>query len=311
MPRQSPVAVVTARHGQYSLGIPIISNPSSPIHIPRSIKMGYSSDYEADLLSIKHLLERYNATSERPQSENTASPELFDPVTPPKSKAPHTTVDEEAKPRVVVSRADVKTVAEALPGIGESIPKEPAIAIQKPRAGLKVAEEKVNGAPELVVKGRKGKGAISEGARSKGTAKKNIGGCASRGPEDVAVISRPEKDSSTTVSSAASSNSGIDVGEQSSGRTQSRKTCATARGGRRTVLDSEDESSQSDETEPLTVKKLQQFTIDLTLSDSEDDQPLRKPIVPTRRGGVASEDDGFESQDSRSSFKIPTEAILS
>lgn len=81
-------------------------------------------------------------------------------------------------------------------------------------------------------------------------------------------------------------------------------------------MDSDDEFTPDEDSEgdvgQLDTKKLQPLTIDLTSSSESEGEGPKKPIVSsTRRKEVSSEDEGFKSQDSARSLKLPSEAILS
>lgn len=96
----------------------------------------------------------------------------------------------------------------------------------------------------------------------------------------------------------------------------SRSPFTKVRRSRKTVLDSDDEFTPDEDSEEevgqLGIKKLQRLTIDLTSSsESEDEGPKKPTVSSTRRKELSSEDEGFRSQDSARSFKLPSEAILS
>jgi len=99
--------------------------------------MSYSSDeFDNELPDVKNLLERYSV-SVQAQRGNTAPPELFDPVTPPKAskaRAPKATVGATAEGAAIDIVGDQDE--------GQTGMKTPVTAIRKPRVVSKSLSEK-------------------------------------------------------------------------------------------------------------------------------------------------------------------------
>ena len=122
--------------------------------------MSYSSDeFDNELPDLKKLLERYSVPVQA-QRGNTAPPELFDPVTPP--RASKATVGATAEGAAI---GMVRDQDEGQAGV-----KTPVTAIRKPRVVSKPLSEKPGGVREKPgpAVNRKFKGTLPERANAAG-----------------------------------------------------------------------------------------------------------------------------------------------
>ncbi|PWW72124.1 hypothetical protein C7212DRAFT_287225 [Tuber magnatum] len=261
-----------------------------------------SDEFDDELPDLKKLLERYSAPVQA-RKENTTPLELFDPVTPPKASRARTrepTVGDTAE----------KAVIGIVGGLGEDrdTGKTPVTAIRKPRTVSKL----LKGRAEVVEEpdptaNRKVQGSFAERTNATERPIEPVK------TESLASLFRECSAVAAVLDSSADSEEEHPKQLRAS---PPPPAFTKARRSRKTVLDSDDEYTPDEDSEEefvqLGIKKLQRLTIDLTFSsESEDEGPEHPTISSTRRKEALSEDEGFKSQDSARSFKLPSEAILS